>query len=184
MELQRPFLKGEKIYLQPMDVNFFEPQYLDWVNNDEIIDNMTTLFMPTTEEGLKNYIKDNTNKNNAAFFAIRWKENNKFIGTVKLGEIDWVHRSASLGILIGDKDYRGRGIGTEAVRMMLLYGFRRLNLHWIGAGMVSENIASIKSFKKAGFKTVATIPNKLWYKGRYVDQVVMGITSEEYFKSK
>src|SRR3990170_1250773 len=162
MELQRPFLKGENIYLQPMDLAFYEPQYLDWINYDEVVDNMMSLFMPTNEEALKSYIRDNTNKKNVGFFAIRWKKDNKFIGTVKLGEIDWVHRTAALGILIGDKDYRGRGIGTETVRMMLAYGFRRLNLHWIGAGMVSENIASIKSFKKAGFKIVATIPNKLW----------------------
>jgi RimJ/RimL family protein N-acetyltransferase len=43
---------------------------------------------------------------------------------------------------------------------------------------------SIKSNEKAGLKKIAVIPNQLWFKGKYVDNIIMGITSEEYFKSK
>lgn len=184
MDLKRSFLIAEQIYLQPMDVAFYDRQYLDWVNNGEIIDDMGTLFLPTTEEALQNYIKENTNKNNIAFFSIRYKENNDFIGTVKLGPIDWVHRKSLYGRFIGINKYRGQGIGTEVVRLILSYGFDRLNLQWIGAGMVADNIASIKSNEKAGLKKVAVIPNQLWYKGKYVDNVIMAITAEEYFQSK
>jgi|TARA_B100000315_G_scaffold247952_1_gene277312 hypothetical protein len=69
MNLERTFLKGENIYMQPMDASFFDKHYLEWVNDDEIIDNMITLFLPTTEEGLLSYIKANTNRNDTAFFC-------------------------------------------------------------------------------------------------------------------
>jgi RimJ/RimL family protein N-acetyltransferase len=184
MNMARSFLTGENIYLQPMDNSFFDPKYLEWVNDDEIIDNMVTLNFPATEEALRNYILENTSKENIAFFAIRWKENNEFIGTVKLGPIDWIHRKAFYGRLIGDKNYRGKGVGTEVAKLILSYAFNRLNLHWIGATMGVENIMSIKSNEKAGLKKIAVIPNQLWFKGKYVDNIIMGITSEEYFKSK
>jgi len=184
MELKRSFLIGEKVYLQSMDAGLYDNEYLDWVNwvnDDEIVDNMTTLYLPTTEEALRDYIKVNTNKHNIAFFAIRLKENNDFIGTIKLGPIDWVNRKAYYGRLIGNKSCIGKGIGTEVVRLILRYGFKRLNLHWIGTGNFPNNIASIKSNEKAGLKKVAAIPNQIWSKGKYVDCVIMGITSEEYF---
>jgi RimJ/RimL family protein N-acetyltransferase len=184
MNLERPFLKGENIYMQPMDASYIDGHYLEWVNDDEIINNMSTLFFPTTEEGLLNYIKVNTNRNDRAFFAIRWRENNEFIGTAKLGPINWVHRSAHYGRLIGNKNYRGKGVGTDVAKLILSYGFRCLNLHWIGAGSVSENKAAIRSNEKAGLRIVATIPKKMWFKGRYVDHVFMGITAEEYFSSQ
>jgi RimJ/RimL family protein N-acetyltransferase len=183
MKLERAFLVGEKIYLQPMDIKFYEDQYLDWVNNDEIIDNMASLFIPTTEEGLLNYIRENTSGNEIAFFAVRWKENNDFIGTAKLGPIDWVHRKAYYGILVGNEKYRNKGAGTDVARVIVSYGFNRLNLHWIGAGLVSENVAAMRCYEKAGLRTVAVIPKQLWFRGRYVDNVIMGITAEEYYES-
>lgn len=184
MELERAVLVGERTYLQPMDVKFYDKRYLDWVNRDEIIDYMSSLFIPTTEEELLNYVRENTARNDVAFFAVRWKENSTFIGTVKLGPIDWVHRMGYYGLLIGDERYRGRGAGTDVCKVILSYGFNRLNLHWIGAGMVSENVAAIRCYEKAGLRTVATIPRQLWFKGRYVDRVIMAITSEEYYGAR
>ena len=184
MQLQRPFLIGQMVYLQPMDGEFYDDQYLDWVNDDEVVDNFGTLFFPTTKESLLDYIKENTNKSNSAFFAIRLKNKNDFIGTSKLGPINWIHRTSHFGTLIGKKEHRGRGLGTEVVKLILSYGFNRLNLHWIGADMVPQNVASIKSKEKAGLKIVASIPKQVWFKGEYVDRICMGITSDEYFASK
>jgi RimJ/RimL family protein N-acetyltransferase len=181
VEFKRPFLVGKIIYLQPMDSSCYEGKYLNWVNDNEIIDNMGTLFFPTTEESLLAYIKEKSDRSDCAFFAIRLKETDDFVGTVKLDSINWVHRTAYFGRMIGSKDCRGKGIGTESTELILSYGFDRLNLHWIGAGMVAENKASIKSNEKAGMRELARIPNQLWFKGRYVDSITMGVTAEEYY---
>ncbi len=180
MELERPFLNGKNIFLQPMDISFLDSNYLNWVNDDEIIDNMASLSLPTTEKGLREYIENNTNRSDVAFFAIRWKENSEFIGTIKLGPIDWIDRKAYYGQLVGKK-YWGKGVGTEALRLLVSYGFNRLNLHWIGAAVIAENKASIKSSERAGFTLVATIPNQIWYKGRYTAMLHFGITSDEFY---
>ena len=184
MEQERMFLNGKIVYLKPLDEAFYERKYLSWVNNDEIIDSLGTLFFPTTEESLLNYIRKYSNSSDTALFAITLKQNNEFIGTAKIGPVNWIHRTAKFGRMIGDKKHRGKGIGTEVVKLLMRYAFDRLNLHWIGVNLIPENIGSIISNEKAGLKKISVIPNQIWHKGRYTDNITMGITAEEYYQLK
>ena len=76
------------------------------------------------------------------------------IGRVGLDDINYQHRRASFGILIGEKDCWGKGYGTEATRLTLDYGFRLLDLHNIMLSVSSANTAAIRAYTRAGFRVI------------------------------
>jgi RimJ/RimL family protein N-acetyltransferase len=76
------------------------------------------------------------------------------IGRVGIYVINYQHRRASFGILIGEKDCWGKGYGTEATRLTLDYGFRLLGLHNIMLSVSSANTAAIKAYTRAGFQVI------------------------------
>lgn len=104
-------LIGERIYLSPRNNEDIE-QFTEWLNDFETTDYIGRSAYITTLEGEKQYFEENLNKD-YNFFIITLKED-KLIGTVGLENYDSINRTATLGIFIGDKDYRNEGYGTEA----------------------------------------------------------------------
>ncbi len=70
------------------------------------------------------------------------------IGTISLENIDNINRTATLGIFIGDKNYRNKGYGTEAIKLLLEYGFRYMNLYNIKLDLMEFNIRALKCYEK------------------------------------
>jgi ribosomal-protein-alanine N-acetyltransferase len=178
--LDRPFLVGEKIYLSPLDMDHVNANYLNWINDEEVIKFLDIKF-PTTLDQLENYVKAILNSQNNIFFAIMEKETNNHIGNAKIGPIDWIHRTANYGRMLGDKSSWGKGYGTESLELLLKYVFKKINLHKIWTLVVESHITSIKSNQKAGFKIEGKLKEHLFKDGKYVDAVVVSITSDEYF---
>ncbi|MCX8190285.1 MAG: GNAT family N-acetyltransferase [Candidatus Diapherotrites archaeon] len=83
-------------------------------------------------------------------FVIADKKSDKAIGVVDLFKLDREHKSAELGYWLG-KRYRGKGIMSEAVMLMLNFGFKHLKLHRIQANVFEGNIASRRVLEKCGF---------------------------------
>ena len=65
---------------------------------------------------------------NGGNFEIRLKEGNKLIGQCGLNNISWINRSAEFSIIIGYSEFRGYGYGSDAIRILIKYGFEELNL--------------------------------------------------------
>lgn len=74
------------------------------------------------------------------------------IGTLGLEHFNWISRSAVLGIFIGDEKYRSKGYGTEAINLLLEYGFKYLNFHNISLTLLEVNERAHKCYLKCGFK--------------------------------
>ena len=101
------------------------------------------------------------------------------IGVVGLWDIDWLARKAEFRIVLGY--YRQRGIGTEATRLMLTYGFRALDLHRIWLGTAADNTAARRCFEKAGFREEGILREDfLAPDGRRVDNVRYGLLKTEW----
>lgn len=82
--------------------------------------------------------------------------NGKYIGHCALFEIDEAKKEAQLGIMIADREYWGKGYGTEAVELLLKYGFNDLQLKAINLRSLDWNIRAHKSFQKCGFQPAGT----------------------------
>lgn len=173
------FIKGEKIYLRPFDLELFGDKYFELINLQENRKGLWSGHFPKTIEELEDFVHKNSNSN-SILFAICDLSDDKYIGNIKLGPIDWKNRKAEFGRFIGDVNSRGKGIGSETTRLILEYAFMDLNLHKVTAGCVSDNIASIKSNLKFGFKQEATLRKDFFQEGRYFDVFRFGILRDEF----
>jgi len=177
-----PFIVGEKVYFRCMDESDVEGPYLDWLNDEEVTRFLTTVgHFPVTKEYLLHYIRSMAQSDLDVLFAIHDVKSREFIGTSHFGPINWLHRTGTFGIMIGNKKYWGKGYGTEIFFCMTDYGFRRLNLHKIVLGAVSDQIAAIKYMKRLGYTQEATHREEFLYNGKYIDAFKFGLIDREFF---
>lgn len=181
-QLDRPFLVGEKIYLRPLDLDDVNQDYLNWINDEEVIGNLATVF-PSTKEDLEGFVNSVLKNRNYVFFAIVEKKTNKHIGNVKLGPIEWISRTSNYGLMLGDKSSWGKGYAQEAFALLLKFAFGSLNLHKIWDMAVITNIASIKANEKVGFKVEAELEKHVYKNGKYHNVAVLGLLKENYYKN-
>jgi RimJ/RimL family protein N-acetyltransferase len=117
---------------------------------------------------------------NAFMFRVRTLEDDTMIGTVALGNVQWVHRTAMLGIAIGDPRYRGRGYGSDAIKLILGYAFRELNLYRVWLHTLGFNLPAQRAFERAGFKREGAQRGAIWREGRRTDLLYYGMLREEW----
>lgn len=146
-------IDGERIYLRKLHVYDVNQQYLSWMNDREVNRYLESRFQRWTVKKLKEYLRVVNKSNNNVFLAIFLKHDHKHIGNVKIGPIDYSHKSAYVGLIIGEKGCWGRGFGTEVLRLVTNFAFGALDLRKLSAGIYSNNVGSIKAFQKAGFAT-------------------------------
>lgn len=121
--------------------------------------------------------KDNSN---SIEFAIRTLEGDSFIGNIGLSDISWKNHDAWVGIGIGEREYWGRGYGTDAMQILLRYAFCELNLQRVTLNVFEYNPRAIRSYEKAGFTHEGRMRNFLNRDGRRWDLIYMGILREEW----
>lgn len=114
------------------------------------------------------------------FFTIRKLDDDRKIGMIDLGGFNWQVGSAWVSIGIGERQFWGKGYGTDAMRIILRYGFTQLHLHRIQLNVFSINERGIRSYEKAGFKYEGRLHGNLYKAGGRYDDVFMGILRREW----
>lgn len=120
-----------------------------------------------------------TKRTDMVVFAIETVEDGLAIGTCQLVDINWLHRSAELRIRLGEDAARGRGFGTEAVRLLADFAFIDLGLHRVALHVFATNLRAIKAYEKAGFSREGVLRDAAWIEGRWMDVVVMSTLRPE-----
>jgi len=174
------FVPGSQVYLRPLEREDLTTRYLSWLNDPEITRYMESGTFPTTARDLEKFYDEVTGSRNQVILAIADKKSDQHIGNAKLGPIQWVHRSATFGIMLGDKKFWGKGIGLEATRLMVEYGFTRLNLRRIDLGVFAEHHAAVRCYEQAGFKVEGRMRECLFRDGKYLDRLYMALLRSEY----
>jgi len=180
--MHRPFLVGQKLYLRSLEESDISEEYVGWLNNYEVTRYLETGKVPTTSETIHKYLESFRGSSNDIIFAIIDRETEQHIGNVTLNRINWIHRTADTGLMIGEKDFWGKGYAFEAWSLIIEYAFQRLGLRKIIAGSVDSNVASIAVLKKLGFKVEGTFRQEFLVDGEYRDGVRLGLLKEEFFR--
>jgi RimJ/RimL family protein N-acetyltransferase len=115
--MYHPFLNGDRVYLRGLEQKDLEGKYFDWLNDTEVTRYMDSGYFPNTLENMQEYLKA-THNNNNAILAIIDKETETHIGNVRVGPINWIHRNAYIGILIGEKSFWCRREGKAVIYRM------------------------------------------------------------------
>ena len=115
-------------------------------------------------------------------FGIAEINDNAIIGCIDLVDTDWQDKKAEMGYWIGRK-FRGRGYMTEAIYLMLGFGFHKLKLHKIYARVFNNNRASMKALEKNGFMLEGRLRKEAYKNGRWIDEHYFGLLKSEFRKS-
>lgn len=171
-------LESDNFYLRNISLDDCNENYLSWMNDSEVNKFLESRFTTHTIDSLKDFVTSMNNSDNNIMFAIIDKGSEKHIGNVKLGGIHPIHKYADIGLIIGDKDYWGRGIATNAIKLVSQYAFNELHLRKVFAGVYENNVGSIKAFEKCGFKKSHTKKDTYFFDGKYIDAYVFELYNE------
>jgi len=100
------------------------------------------------------------------------------VGQVGFSDINKDDKNAELYIVIGEKDYWGKGIGTKAIEFIHDYAFNKLRLHKINLSVHSNNSRAIALYKKIGYQVVGVYHDNIYWDGEYDDETIMEIIKE------
>jgi ribosomal-protein-alanine N-acetyltransferase len=174
------FIAGTLVYLRPFGHEDLSGPYSAWMNDPEVTCYMESGIFPNTADDLEKFFRDVTGSRNQVILAVVDKKTHQHIGNVKLGPIDWVHRRAHFGILIGEKKFWGKGVGAEATRLIVEYAFERLNLNRVDLGVYAEHQAAVRCYEGVGFKIEGRLRQDLFHHGEHKDRLWMGLLRSEY----
>lgn len=135
---------------------------------------------PRSEDDVSRWL-DDLKKNPRTFvFGIRRLEDDALIGTVSIEDVLWPHGTGWLSILIGDRANWGQGYGDEAMRLVLDYAFRELNLHRVQLTVFEYNARAIALYEKLGFQREGVYREFMQRDGRRYDMYLYGLLRREW----
>ena len=115
-------------------------------------------------------------------FTIRTMADDRIIGGIGLEGIRWTHRDCFVGIGLGEREFWGKGYGTDAMRIILRYAFTELNLLRVTLDVFEYNQRGVRSYEKAGFVYEGRARGLIMREGRRWDVIYMGILREDWLK--
>ena len=180
--MNNPFLVGENIYLRSLEETDLDGNYVNWLNDDQVCKYNSHHVFPYTFCQAKEYINNILSSKNDLVLAIVLKENDKHVGNISLQGIDYLSRNAEFAILLGDKNYWGKGIAKQASLLIMNHGFIALNLHRIYCGTSSENIPMQKLAKFLCMTEEGIRKDALYKNGVFVDIIEYGVLKDDFFK--
>lgn len=166
-------LMGEQVYLRPLCLEDATDEYINWMNDYEIVKYTDSKVMLHTKESIQEFIKIGIDSTRNYIFGIVDKKTHRHIGNIKLGSINWQHRYGDIGLIIGLSEYHGRGIATEAISLVSEFAFKQLGLHRVISGAYENNIGSIRAFEKSGFKQYGRATKAYMFEGAYMDGIML-----------
>lgn len=177
------FLKSENIILKPIEVKelpkiagFIEK----WSNDPIVTYYLFTGQRPKNKKQITENLKKELESGNNVVFLIVDIETENPIGYVGLYDINSTVRKAEFRILIGEKDFWGRGYGTQITELVTFYGFDRLNLNRIYLGYTSSNERAGRAYEKAGYVYEGTLKEDLYRNSTYYDSTRMAVLRKDY----
>lgn len=171
---------SQLIELQPLTVDQVSAAYVGWLNDPATNRYMGCARSVSTRESVAAFVDSFKGRDDRYLFGIFVRETGAHIGNVALQDIDLFDSRGEVGILIGAPEWRGRGVGTEAIRLIAEFAFSSLGLHRITAGVVAGNEGSRRAFEKAGFTLEGTLREHYVIDGVYHDVYRLGMLSGEF----
>lgn len=176
-------IEGKQIALRPITLED-TPLIVRWRSDPQVYG---TLFRqePITEERHRQWLREMVLSGKCDQFIIVDKAQNRSVGTVFLKEIDREHLRAEYAIFIGEETARGRGIGSEAARLMTDYGFQQLGLNRIYLYVFASNVRAIASYRSAGFREEGRLRENYRCKdGSFADVLMMSLLRGEWLEKR
>ncbi|HIP95838.1 MAG TPA: N-acetyltransferase [Anaerolineae bacterium] len=171
---------GQKVRLRAIERDDL-PTFVRWFNDPEVRHYLTA-YMPMSLAEEEKWFEGQLQKQDGRIFAIEVIDGDQpvHIGNVGIHDVDWKNRAAEVGIVIGEKDYWGKGYGTDALKTLLRFAFQEMNLHRVQLRVHDYNARALRCYEKCGFQHEGRQRQALFRDGEYHDVLLMGILAGEF----
>ncbi len=168
--------EGKLVRLRAFD-NADLMKCLSYSNDYEVMRTASgaVLYPSTVDDEAREMGKSTSYTSGEYQFAIETLQENRFIGKCGFTRVNWKNRLAELAILIGEKGFRGRGYGEDAVRLLIRFAFEEMNLRKLKALVFDFNAPALRCYEKCGFQREAVLQKEMYREGRYHDVIVLSL---------
>ena len=188
-------LLGDMVRLRALEREDI-PTFVAWFNDPEVREHLL-LYTPMSRAQEERWCERMLERENDFLFGIEAQDAEDadllpssperltgglwaLVGNIGLHGVDWKNRGATLGIVLGQRDCWGRGIGVEAIRIMLRFAFHELGLHRVQLEVFVPNRRAQRAYHKVGFRREGIRRQAFFQDGRYVDCLMLAMLREEY----
>lgn len=173
-------IKGQQIYLRPITAED-TGMVVRWRNMPVVVENFIYR-QPISCKEHENWLTQKVFKGFVHQFIVCRYERNVPLGSVYLQNFVEEHKRAESGIYLGEEEAYGKGIGTEAVKLLAEYAFATLGMHKLTARVLAHNMASRRLHEKAGYVQEACLRDELFLDGQYEDLILFGAINPGRYK--
>jgi RimJ/RimL family protein N-acetyltransferase len=173
-------LAGERVRLRGVRDDDL-PVLAKWEMDAGRMATLSNWVVPPSEAAARERIaRWSANQEDDIGFAIETLDDSPgLVGNIGLWGARAKDRCATLGIALG-REHIGRGYGSDAMRLIVGYGFREMGLHRIQLGVAPYNPAAIRAYQKAGFVEEGRHRESVLHDGRWYDEVLMSVLDHEW----
>ena len=184
-DIQTQLFEGQDIRFGPIDHEKDPEIESKWTHDSEFMRlmevnparPMSAAMIKKQYEKLEKQVEENKN---FYYFTIRAKADDRLIGKAAVQWIEWTNGNGFLELGIGAAEERGKGYGTQALRLLLRFAFAELNLFRVSAIVPEYNEGAIALLKKFGFVQEVCRRQSLERDGRRWDLLIFGLLNDEW----
>ena len=171
------FRQSKRVVLRPLEEEDI-PLLVRWINDPEITRFLKAVY-PMTIADEKEWLEQ-LRKNHDKDIVFMIVAEGKPIGVMGLHRINWIHRWAKTGAVIGEKGYWGKGYGSEAKMLVLDYAFNSLGLHKICSSVIAFNTRSFRYSLKCGYEEEGRRKDQYFIHGRFWDEIQLAVFKKDW----
>jgi RimJ/RimL family protein N-acetyltransferase len=172
-------LVGEGVELRRHDrANY--ALYARWYGDEEVWRLTSWTAKPMRRAAVERLFEDRERSSIDDSFAVHWEGEDEPAGVISLTNISEANASADLSVIVGDEKDRDRGLGTEAMRVILRYAFEDSGLNRVGLSVFEFNEPAIHTYEKLGFKREGQLRQAIQRDGSFHDAILMSILAHEW----
>jgi len=183
----KPTLTGEQVVLRPFDFDQDAAAIREMLLDPEGLKLTGSIHDPgslpvwddAAEARCREWYSSRKDQPDRLDLAITDKATGQFVGEVVFNEWSAQNHSCNFRIMIGPRG-RDRGLGTEAIRLFIGYGFEQLGLHRISLDVLAFNPRGRRAYEKVGFVTEGVLREEHSWDGQWIDDTIMSILDHEW----
>ncbi len=178
-------LEGNRILLRGLELSDVNELMKYW--NKREVKQYLLQVAPHSREEEKEWIRSTwkgRREGKNYVFAIVLKAEELYIGNVEVSILNQISRRGMIGIVIFNPKYWSKGLGAEALELIIDFAFKNLNLHSVELEVLEKNQRARASYKKVGFKEVGRRRKAHFFEGRLIDTIIMDILASEWIKEE
>jgi RimJ/RimL family protein N-acetyltransferase len=168
------------LIIETLTTDNMSAAYLTWLQDPNVTQYLETRHTQHTRESVAQYVESMLTSDNDLMMGIFLKSKKKHIGNIKMGGLDRLYGRADIGIMIGERNFWGKGYASEAINGLCDLAFNTIGVRRLWAGAYASNKGSTKAFLKAGFRQEGILRGNCILNGQPEDAILVGKLSEDH----